>query len=59
MNGLVDIIIADITAGQINWCFAKIEPRKQNPLYGIQVTALLGDLELQFNLVKYIEHCDF
>ena len=35
MNGLVDIIIADITAGQRNRCFAEIGPRKQNPLYGM------------------------
>ena len=30
-----DIIITDITAGQRNWCFAEIMPRRQNPLYGI------------------------
>ena len=29
------IIIADITAGQKKWCFAEIEPCRQNPLYGI------------------------
>ena len=29
MNGLVDIIIADNTAGQQNWCFAEIGTHRQ------------------------------
>ena len=34
-NGLVaDITIADITAGQRNWCFAEIGPHRQILLYG-------------------------
>ena len=28
-----DIIIADITTGQRNRCFAEIGPHRQNPLY--------------------------
>ena len=34
MNGLIDIIMADITVGQRNWCFTEIGPHRQNPLYG-------------------------
>ena len=40
MNGLVDIIITDITAGQRNWCFAEIGPHRINPLYGMQYGSL-------------------
>ena len=35
MNGLADIIIADITAGQRKWCFTEIGSLRKNPLYGI------------------------
>ena len=34
MNALVDIIIADFTAGQRNWCFAEIGSHRKNPLNG-------------------------
>ena len=34
MNGLIDIMIADITTGHRNRCFAEIGPHRKNPLYG-------------------------
>ena len=36
------IVIADITAGQINHYFAEIAPRTVYPLYGIQLTVKCG-----------------
>ena len=35
IKGFADILIADITAGQINHYFAEIAPRTVYPLYGM------------------------
>ena len=35
MDYFVDIIVADITAGQRNGCFTEIGPHRQNQLYGM------------------------
>ena len=35
IKGFADIVIVDITAGQINHYFAEIAPRTVYPLYGI------------------------
>ena len=35
IEGFADIVITDITAGQINHYFAEIAPRTVYPLYGI------------------------
>ena len=36
-KGFADIVIADITAGQINHYFTEIAPRTVYPLYGMYV----------------------
>ena len=46
-KGFADILIADITAGQINHYFAEIAPRTVYPLYGITKNAFDSPMSYQ------------
>ena len=47
IKGFADIVIAYITAGQINHYFAEIVPRTVYPLYGTYMEIMIHSMEIQ------------